>query len=150
MFFSSRSVKATLKFAGRLSPHLEKGDILCLYGQLGSGKTVFTKGLAQGLGIKEDIISPSFVLIRQLFSGRLPLYHFDLYRLKDVQQILAIGYEEYFYGDGVCVIEWADRLGRLRPKECLKINLQVTGPRRRRIKITALGKRYQELLTDAQ
>ncbi|MFA4889851.1 MAG: tRNA (adenosine(37)-N6)-threonylcarbamoyltransferase complex ATPase subunit type 1 TsaE [Candidatus Omnitrophota bacterium] len=147
MIFNSDSPISTLRFARAIGPRLQKGDILCLYGELGSGKTVFSKGLAEGLGIKKkEVISPSFVLIREHLQGRLPFYHFDLYRLKDARSILALGYEEYLFGDGVCVIEWADRLKKLRPKEFLKICLRVTGENSRAIEITACGKHYQDYL----
>lgn len=130
-----------------MAKSLKRGDILCLFGQLGAGKTVFTKGIAAGLGIKkENIISPSFVLIREYPEAKLPFYHFDLYRLKEQKQILSLGYEEYLYGDGVSVIEWADRLGRLLPSEFLKIELLIKGVKERRIKFTSFGSRYQELL----
>lgn len=130
-----------------MAKSLKRGDILCLFGQLGAGKTVFTKGIAAGLGIKkENIISPSFVLIREYPEAKLPFYHFDLYRLKEQKQILFLGYEEYLYGDGVSVIEWADRLGRLLPLEFLKIELLIKDVKERRIKFTSFGSRYQELL----
>lgn len=130
-----------------MAKSLKRGDILCLFGQLGAGKTVFTKGIAAGLGIKkESIISPSFVLIREYPEAKLPFYHFDLYRLKEQKQILSLGYEEYLYGDGVSVIEWAERLGRLLPSEFLKIELSIKGARERGIKFTSFGSRYRELL----
>ena len=129
---------------------LEAGDIICLSGELGSGKTVLTKGIAQGLGIKKErVISPSFVLIRQYeLNTRLPLYHFDLYRLKECRDILEIGYEEYLFGKGVTVIEWAEKLNFLLPKECLKIKLLVKDRTSRQLKFSALGRRYKKLLRD--
>lgn len=143
----SRSVNDTKNIGRQIAKKLKPGDIICLFGQLGSGKTVLTKGIAKGLKIKESkVISPSFVLIREHSKGRLPLYHFDLYRLKNSCEILALGYEEYFYDDGVSVVEWADRLKSLTPNEFLKIDLKLKSDSQRRIKFSAFGGRYKELL----
>lgn len=98
------------------------------------------------MGIKkEEVISPTFVLIREHLKAKIPLYHFDLYRLKQPKDILELGYEEYLYGSGVAVIEWADRLQYLLPEEYLKIELEIAGKRERKIKIHSVGRRYQEL-----
>jgi tRNA threonylcarbamoyladenosine biosynthesis protein TsaE len=140
----SRSVTDTLKIGRSIAKNLRAGDIICLFGELGSGKTVLTKGIAVGLGIKKsDVISPSFVLIREHRKAKPPLYHFDLYRLKRQADILALGYEEYLYGDGVSVIEWADRLGHLLPQEYLKLELSVKTKTQRLIKFTAFGNRWK-------
>jgi tRNA threonylcarbamoyladenosine biosynthesis protein TsaE len=113
---------------------------------LGSGKTVLTKGIAQGLGIKKErIISPSFVLIRE-YKAEVPFYHLDLYRLKKPKDILGLGYEEYLYDEGITVIEWADRLKYLIPKEYLKIELSIKSQNQRLLKFIAFGGHYQELL----
>lgn len=143
----SDSVSDTLKLGRIVAKRLKKGDIICLYGKLGSGKTVLSKGIAWGLGLPIDkVISPTFVLIRQYPNARLPLYHFDLYRLGLFKEITALGYEEYFYGEGVSVIEWADRLGCLLPEEYLKIQLSITSDKRRCLSFSSFGKRYKELL----
>lgn len=143
----SNSVKETLNLGKRIARSLQKGDIVCLFGQFGSGKTVFTKGLASGMGIrKEEIISPSFVLIREYSGSPIALYHFDLYRLKDPQDIIRLGYEEYLYDEGVAVIEWADRLKRLLPKEYLKIELIVKSSSMRLFRFKGIGRRYEDLL----
>jgi len=143
----SKSISETLSIGKKISGNLAAGDIVCLFGELGSGKTVLTKGIASGLGInKGKIVSPSFVLIRQYTRSRLPLYHFDLYRLKALKDIAFLGYEEYLYGEGVAVIEWADRLGRIMPREYLGIELFVRGKSRRLIKFTSCGRHYKELL----
>ena len=143
----SKSVNDTIKLGKIIAKNLEPQDIICLFGQLGTGKTVLTKGIASGLGIeRKKVISPSFVLIREHSQGRLPLYHFDLYRLKSPADILGLGYEEYLYAEGVTVIEWADRLGCLMPKEFLRIELFLNSKMHRIIKFTAVGKRYKELL----
>ncbi|MFH0791325.1 MAG: tRNA (adenosine(37)-N6)-threonylcarbamoyltransferase complex ATPase subunit type 1 TsaE [Candidatus Omnitrophota bacterium] len=145
--FLSRGRNETLKIGRKLAGYLQKGDIICLFGSLGSGKTVLAKGIASGLGIKqEEVISPTFVLLHQHIESKLPLYHFDLYRLDNLKAILDLGYEEYFYDDGVTVIEWADRLKTLMPLEYLKVELSWTAKNQRTLKFTALGRRYEELL----
>jgi len=144
--FISHSVHDTLSFGKVLSGYLQKSDIICLFGQLGAGKTVFTKGIASGLGIKRDkIISPTFVLIRE-HHGRIPLYHFDFYRLSQTCDITALGYEEYFYGEGISVIEWPERLGNLMPEEFLCVELSVVDEKKRALTFIPHGKRYRNLL----
>jgi tRNA threonylcarbamoyladenosine biosynthesis protein TsaE len=136
----------TIKVGKKIARNLQKGDIVCLFGKLGSGKTVLTKGIAAGLGIKkEKIISPTFVLIRQ-YRSKIPLYHFDLYRLVAPKDILVLGYEEYLYDEGVTVIEWADQLKYLLPEEYLKIELFIKGGRQRQLRFSAFGKHYKESL----
>jgi tRNA threonylcarbamoyladenosine biosynthesis protein TsaE len=143
----SRSARETVSLGKALAKNLLPGDIICLCGDLGSGKTVLTKGIARGLGVKKDeIISPTFVLIREYPMARIPLYHFDLYRLQEEKEILAVGYEEYLFGKGISVIEWAQRLGRLMPQEYLGVSLAVVSERKRRIEFSAVGKRYQQLV----
>ena len=145
----SNSVNNTIRIGKIISKSLEPGDIICLFGDLGSGKTVLTKGIAEGLGIKRDrIISPSFVLIRQHQKGKFPLYHFDLYRLKDLGDILGLGYEEYFFDKGVTVIEWADRLKNLLPQEFLRIRLSVKTDSKRSLEFIAKGRRYTGLIKE--
>jgi tRNA threonylcarbamoyladenosine biosynthesis protein TsaE len=144
----SGSVKETLGIAGKIARRLGRGDIVCLSGELGSGKTVFAKGLAMALGIKKDkVISPTFVLIRQhKTKDKIPFYHFDLYRLESCADIAVLGYEEFFYGNGITVIEWADRLRRLMPKECLQIKFNVKGKGSRLIGISCRGEHYRKLM----
>jgi tRNA threonylcarbamoyladenosine biosynthesis protein TsaE len=113
---------------------------------LGAGKTTFIKGVAKGLKIApEKVNSPTFILMNA-YQGRLPLYHFDLYRLENTGEIGAIGYEEFLYGDGVSVVEWAERLGALTPKEHLRIDLTHKGENTRGIKITAAGEQYCQII----
>jgi tRNA threonylcarbamoyladenosine biosynthesis protein TsaE len=120
-----------------------------LSGQLGAGKTVLTKGIAAGLGIaKNKLISPTFVLIREYPHARLPLYHFDLYRLNTPSDILVLGYEEYFYDDGLTVVEWAERLKYLLPAEYLKIELRIRKDKKRLLVFEAAGSRYRRLLKE--
>ncbi len=143
----SKSVNDTLKIGKVIAKNLRKEDIVCLFGELGSGKTVLTKGIASALGIKRrKVISPSFVLIRQYSTAKIPFYHFDLYRLKTIEEILDLGYEEYFYNDGITVVEWTDRLKYILPKEYLKIKLYIKSDSQRLFKFTAFGKHYRELL----
>ena len=143
----SKSVKETLNIGRALAKNLKPQDIICLFGRFGSGKTILTKGIAWGLGLRMDaVISPSFVLIREHRKARIPLIHFDLYRLKSAKDILGLGYEDYFYQDGVSVIEWADRLKYLMPKEYLKIELFIKGKTKRLFEFSAFGNRNKELL----
>lgn len=146
MKINSNSPGDTFNIGRLIARYLNKGDIVCLYGELGSGKTVLTKGIASGLGIKRDsVISPTFVLMRQ-HQGRIALYHFDLYRAKGPQDVLNLGYEEYFYDEGVAIIEWADRLNSLLPEHYLGIKLSVKGDKKRLLSFTPVGGRYQDLM----
>lgn len=114
------SARQTRALAETLSDYLLPGDLLVLSGDLGAGKTCFTQGLATGLGVKEHINSPTFTIIHE-HSGRLPLYHFDLYRLETPEQLEALGYEDYFFGFGVTVIEWGDKMPEFLPEDYLTI-----------------------------
>lgn len=143
----SNCVSDTLKIGKLIAKNLKKGDIICLFGELGSGKTTLAKGIAQGLGIKKNrIISPSFVLIRQYSKAKLPFYHFDLYRLKMPKDIFVLGYEEYLYGNGITVIEWADRLKYLLPTDYLKIELFIRNDKQRALMFSTFGRHYDGLL----
>ena len=113
----------TRKFGEELARSLKAGDVLALVGDLGTGKTTLTKYIARELGIMEPITSPTFTIICEYKSGRLPLYHFDVYRLAGIDDMLELGYEEYFYGDGVCVVEWADRIEKLLPENAKTIKI---------------------------
>lgn len=147
MKLSSESVQETLNIGRLIGKALKPQDIIGLSGKLGSGKTVLAKGIAWGLGIKKnEIVSPSFVLLRQYPDSRLPFYHFDLYRLKLPEDILGLGYEEYLYADGVTAIEWPDRLKYLLPKDYLNIELVIRGKNKRTLRFKAFGRRYLELL----
>jgi tRNA threonylcarbamoyladenosine biosynthesis protein TsaE len=120
----TKGPEETKAFGRQLAKRLKKGDIVCLFGDLGSGKTTLIKGIAEGLNIKEhNVSSPTFVLLN-IYKGRLPLFHFDLYRLEDIQGLNTIGYDEFLYGDGISVIEWADRLGAYTPEEYIKIEIK--------------------------
>ena len=145
--FTSSSSQETAQSAKNLARYLKAGDILCLFGDLGTGKTTFIKGLAQALNVKEkDVNSPTFVLMN-IYEGKLPLYHFDLYRLDNPREISRLGYEEFFYNDGVSVVEWAEKLGGLLPEEHLAIELTHEGRDKRRITLKARGARYEKILS---
>jgi len=144
----SRSVNQTLNLGKKIAAHLAGGEIILLSGSLGAGKTVLAKGIAQGLGIdKHEVVSPSFVLLR-VYSGKHLLQHFDLYRLKAVDDIFALGYQEYLYSNAVTLIEWPQRLKFLLPKEFLKIKLFAKAKNQRQIKFTAKGDRYKKLIKE--
>ncbi|MDE6976823.1 MAG: tRNA (adenosine(37)-N6)-threonylcarbamoyltransferase complex ATPase subunit type 1 TsaE [Lachnospiraceae bacterium] len=100
-----------------------RGEVYSLIGDLGVGKTVFTQGLAAGLGIKEAVNSPTFTIVQVYEEGRLPFYHFDVYRIGDIQEMEEIGYEDCFYGDGVCLVEWADLIEELLPEKYTRITM---------------------------
>ncbi len=108
MLLKIKNEDETRRFGLSLANQLMPGDIVCLIGDLGTGKTALTKAIAEGLGIRENIISPTFNIVKEYRSGRLPLYHFDVYRLGSSEELFEIGAQEYFFGEGVCVIEWAD------------------------------------------
>ena len=142
----SNSLKQTQTIAAHLAKCLKPGDVVALIGNLGSGKTAFVKGLVRGLGTgKNKVLSPTFVLMRQ-YPGRITVNHFDLYRLKDIQQLREIGYEEYFYSDGITVIEWADRIKEALPEEYLEIGFDFLDKNSRRLNFRAYGKRYEDNL----
>ena len=117
------SDKETLEFGKKLGTEAVPGMIICLDGDLGTGKTMIAKGIALGLGITEPVSSPTFTVIKEYHEGRLPLYHFDVYRIEDPVEMDEIGYEDYFFGDGVTVIEWSDMIKELIPDSALKIKL---------------------------
>ena len=124
MVFESTSSQMTFEFAKKIGEKLKSGDVLCLDGDLGVGKTVFTKGVAAGLGIKDDVSSPTFTLIQYFFGGRLPLYHFDVYRIDGPWDMDDLGYEEYFYGEGVCLVEWGSMIKELFPENTIYVRIE--------------------------
>ena len=114
----------TYSLGQRLGREAKKGDIFCLNGDLGVGKTVFTQGFAAGLGITEPVNSPTFTILQQYDEGRLPLYHFDVYRIGDVSEMDEVGYEDCFYGDGVTLIEWPERIRELLPEHVVTVTIE--------------------------
>ncbi|HID86172.1 MAG TPA: tRNA (adenosine(37)-N6)-threonylcarbamoyltransferase complex ATPase subunit type 1 TsaE [Anaerolineae bacterium] len=146
----SHSVDQTRRLGARLGRLLISGDVICLEGELGTGKTCLAQGIGRGLGIGEPIISPTFTLIREYKTpqGRPPFYHIDFFRLEDAEEALALGLEEYFYGDGVCVIEWAEKMKAVLPPERLWITLRHLDETKRGLLMEATGQRYEELLRE--
>lgn len=114
MEYISTSCGETQKIASEFAKNLKAGDTVCMYGDLGAGKTAFVQGMAKGLEIEEPITSPTFTIVNE-YSGTLPLYHFDVYRIADSDEMYEIGYEEYVYGDGISVIEWAELIEDILP-----------------------------------
>jgi tRNA threonylcarbamoyladenosine biosynthesis protein TsaE len=128
----SSSAEETKKFGSKLAGSLRKGDVVALVGPLGSGKTCLVQGICAGLGVKEFVTSPSFVIINQ-YPGRFWVYHFDLYRLKDRKELMDLGYEEFFYDNGICLIEWAEKVKELLPQKRIKISMKIVSKNERRI-----------------
>ncbi|WP_234122289.1 tRNA (adenosine(37)-N6)-threonylcarbamoyltransferase complex ATPase subunit type 1 TsaE [Clostridium hydrogenum] len=144
MEFIVDSVEKTLNIGEQFGALVKEGDIICINGDLGAGKTHFTKGLAKGLGITDYITSPTFNILNE-YNGRLKLYHFDVYRVNDPDEIAAIGFDDYIFSDSVSVIEWSNYIDELIPLE--RINLTITklpelGDNYRKIVINSIGNRY--------
>ena len=141
MEYISNSYEETQKIATDFAKTLKEGDVLCMYGDLGVGKTAFVQGLAKGLEINEPITSPTFTIVNE-YSGTLPLYHFDVYRIADSDEMYEIGYEEYVYGDGVSVIEWPQLIDDILPEK--RYDIEITkdydkGENYRTIEIKEVG-----------
>ena len=114
----------TRKLGYGLGETAARGQVICLNGDLGVGKTVFTQGFARGLGVEEPVNSPTFTIVQEYGEGRLPLYHFDVYRIGDAEEMEEIGYEDYFFGEGVCLIEWASLIEELLPERAIRITIE--------------------------
>ncbi|WP_042357633.1 tRNA (adenosine(37)-N6)-threonylcarbamoyltransferase complex ATPase subunit type 1 TsaE [Bacillus rubiinfantis] len=138
----TRNSQETSEFAERLASFLQPGDVLALEGDLGAGKTTFTKGLAKGLGIKRTVNSPTFTIIKE-YTGKLPLYHMDVYRVADTLEDL--GFDEYFEGNGVTVVEWAHIIKEQLPSNLLTIYIYHQKDNQRKIVLQPHGQRYQQL-----
>lgn len=147
MVFQTKSAPETIRLGRKIGRLLIGGDVIALVGELGTGKTQFIKGLASGVGVKNSkyLSSPSFTLIHE-YQGRTPFYHIDLFRLKTEEEAEELGLEEYFHGDGITAIEWADKILSLLPRELLWTQITYTGVHTRSIEITGKGKRYEEIL----
>lgn len=138
------SVQKTLELGRKIGELVNPGDIICLIGDLGTGKTHITKGIAQGLKIEDYITSPTFNIVNE-YEGRLKLYHFDVYRVNDPNEIYAIGFDEYIFSDGVSIIEWANYIEELIPKEHIEITIEKLPnieDNYRKINLKAFGTRY--------
>ncbi len=145
----SNSAEQTFEIARHIGEKAKDGDLFALSGELGSGKTCFTKGLALGLGVSEEyqITSPTFTLINE-YPARCKLYHFDVYRLSGYSEFEDLGYEEYFAGDGVVVIEWAEKIAKLIPRDSIFINFEYVDENSRKMIIRGLKSRLNELAID--
>lgn len=145
-----KGLEKTEEFGIRLGKLLNPGDIVCLNGDLGAGKTTLTKSIGLGLGVDDYITSPTFALINE-YEGRMPVYHFDVYRLENVEELYDLGFDEYFYGRGVSIIEWADKIEKLIPKERIVLDIKKgIDIDERRINITVYGNRYKDILKELE
>ncbi len=120
--FETNSYEETQKIAADFADTLKGGEVIAMYGDLGAGKTAFTQGLAKALGIKQHVTSPTFTIVNE-YEGRLMLYHFDVYRIADPEEMYEIGYDEYIESDGVCIIEWAELIEDILPDEYIKVTI---------------------------
>ena len=135
--------EAAMVFGRTLGRFMSRGGVIALIGELGAGKTTIVKAIAAGLGVPSDVVvcSPSYTLVNE-YEGRIPLYHFDLYRLEDSKDVHELGYDEYIEGDGLCVIEWADVAPEVLPGERIEIRIEIIGDKERRVLVTGKGERY--------
>lgn len=145
MIFEVNSVEDTTKLGINLGKLLKSGNIVCLTGDLGTGKTHITKGIAKGLGIEDNITSPTFTIVNEYENGRLKLNHFDVYRVSDPDEIYAIGFDDYIFSDAVSIIEWANYIEEILPQDFLHILIEKDlsqGEDYRKITITPYGEKY--------
>jgi len=143
----SHSEDQTRRLGIRLAALLQPGDVLALTGELGTGKTRWVQGVCQGLGVTGRVVSPTFTLVNE-YSGRLPVYHIDLYRLDNAGEVLSFGLEDYLYGNGVTLIEWAERAGNFLPPEHLAVELYHLEETKRRVVLRPAGARFMALLLE--
>ena len=124
MVTETRSPEETYELGRKIGLQARPGQVYTLTGDLGVGKTVFTQGVAAGLGITEPVSSPTFTIVQVYEEGRLPFYHFDVYRIGDIEEMEEIGYDDYFFGQGICLIEWADLIEEILPENLIKIRIE--------------------------
>lgn len=141
--FVIRNEEETVEFAQLISKYCFEGFLITLNGELGAGKTRFSKALGMALGIKENITSPTFNILKCYFDGKLPLYHIDAYRLEGIKQDL--GFEEYIEGDGVCLIEWSSFIDYLLPEEYLNIDIYIVSDEERKFIVSSKGEKYEKI-----
>lgn len=142
--YSSPSPEATRTFARKLSERLQAGDVVLLQGNLGAGKTEFVKGMTEGFGVTEPVTSPTFALLN-IYQGRIPVYHFDLYRLNRPEELYEIGFDEFVGGSGVALVEWPDLFAAEMPDEYLKVIIGPgAGPAERTIRVEPQGRRFSK------
>lgn len=139
MEFHTKSSEQTIELGKKIGAALKPGDILAFYGELGSGKTTMIKGIALGLGVKEqDIVkSPSFIMVNE-YKGRCPIFHIDLYRVKNIEEIMSIGFDDYLYSNGVCLIEWAEKADNELPEKIIKVDIAALNLQERKITISGI------------
>jgi len=143
----TKSPEETKNLGKEVSKLAKPGDLFAFYGELGAGKTCFIQGISRGLEVKDYVTSPSFTIINE-YQGKIPIFHFDLFRLNNAEEILELGYEEYFYGEGLTVIEWAEKIGQLLPKEHLKIDIKFKDRYKRAITFIPQGDRFNNFLEE--
>jgi tRNA threonylcarbamoyladenosine biosynthesis protein TsaE len=148
--YITHSAEETGQLAARIGARLRSGDVVLLLGELGTGKTTFTQGLARGMGIRVPVTSPTFTLIHEYLSSGPSLYHFDTYRLNGPEEIADLGFEEYLEREGVVVVEWPEKLGIYTPMERLLVRLEKGEEDIRRISLTPYGDRYMALLRELE
>lgn len=141
---TSRSIEDTMELAENIESEKFPGMVICLDGELGSGKTLFVKGFAKSLGIEENITSPTFNIVKEYQTGEMPLYHMDVYRLEDGDE--SIGFDDYFKSEGICIIEWAELIEDSLPSERLDIKIKVIDEDTRIIKMTPHGQKYEDIV----
>jgi len=143
----TKSTEETKEIGYKLGKLLHKGDIVCISGELGVGKTIFSGGIALGLGVKGYITSPTFTIVNEYYDGRVPLYHFDVYRIGSTDEMYEIGFEEYLDGDGVVIIEWAELIENILPDQYIRVTIERDKDNQqdgRWIKIDFIGSRYED------
>lgn len=145
--FVSHSISQTQRCGSQLAQHLVPGTVILLEGDLGAGKTTFTKGIASGLGVEGYVNSPTFTLVNE-YEGRLPVYHLDCYRLNSGQEALDFGIEEYLYGDGVTIIEWPERISEVLPADCIRVTLSYLTDTKRSLRLEPVGSKYIPLMQE--
>lgn len=119
-----KNLRETELLGEKIAERLKKGTVIALIGELGTGKTAMTKAIAKGLGITENVNSPTFTLVQEYYSGKLPFFHFDVYRVDAIDELDVIDFNEYFYSDGICVVEWADLIGKELPDEAIRVFIE--------------------------
>ncbi len=124
MVIETTTREETLALGAKIGEQALPGTVICVDGDLGAGKTVLAQGIAKGLGISEQVVSPTFTILQEYRDGRLPFYHFDVYRIEDPDEMYEVGFEDYFYGDGVCMIEWAELIRELLPEDHVHITIE--------------------------
>ena len=142
MEYSSFGPDDTFKIAKKLGEGAKAGDVICLIGNLGVGKTLFSQGFAQGLGIEENVNSPTFTIVQEYDDGRIPFYHFDVYRIEETEEMEEVGFTDMIYGNGVCLIEWADMISDILPEQYVEVKIEKNlekGFDYRNIRINKIG-----------